>query len=311
MTPRAKPIRLAIALIALICLAGCATTRLTLSDHPLADRIWDVTQQRFISAQEAEDRVAAADIALLGETHDNPAHHHIQARLLRQAVAHGKRPALALEQIDAEWQAAVDAARAAAGATSNTIAQAGHISAGWEWPFYRPLVVQALRARLPIIAANLSRPRARKLAAKGLAALGDEAIEDLALDQPWTARQNATLRQLLVEGHCGEDDPMIDKLIHVQRTRDATMADKLLDSPVSVVAIMGRSHARADVGVPLYLRERAPDKGLLSLGLVEVETGKQNPADYADAAPGLHDLVWFTPRARRSDPCANVQQTGR
>jgi uncharacterized iron-regulated protein len=307
--PPILPMRFLSCLIALACLAGCAAPRLILAEHPLAGRVWDVALGRFLPPPEAEERIAAADIALLGEIHDNPAHHQIQARLLRQAIARGKRPALAMEQFDTDWQSAIDAARKA-GATTAAIAQAGRISSGWEWPLYQPLVLQALRERLPIVAANLSRERARGLASGGHAALGEGEARRLALDRNWSAEQGATLRRMLVDGHCGQDDPMIDRLVPVQRAKDAVMADRILGSGNAAVAIIGRSHARKDIGVPLYLRERAPEKRLVSLGLVEVEAGLGDPAAYPDAAPGLHDLVWFTPRALRPDPCAGFRKIG-
>lgn len=301
--------RLALCLTALVLFAGCAAPRLTLVEHPLAGRIWDSSQHRFISSREAEDRIAAADFALLGETHDNPAHHQVQAYLLRQVVARGKRPALAMEQFDTEWQGAIDSAYTP-GATSSAIAQAGHLGSGWEWPFYKPLVVMALKERLPIVAANLPRTRARGIASGGISALGPGEAKRLALDQEWNAAQNTTLRGLLVDGHCGDESPMIDKLIHVQRSKDAIMADRIMSSRSGTVAIIGRAHARADIGVPLYLQDRAPEKDVVSLGLVEVEPGRVDPADYPDAAPGIHDLVWFTPRSLRPDPCAGYKKAG-
>lgn len=300
------PVRPLLSLLLLVCLAGCAASRLTLTGHPLAGRVWDVAQQRFITPEEAETRIAAADIALLGEIHDNPAHHRLQARLLQRAGEQGRRPALAMEQFDSEWQAAIDAARASSSSAA-AVAKAGRISTGWEWPLYKPLVAYALKLQLPIVAANFSRSRTKAVFAGGHAALGDGEAGRLGLDQAWTAAQNAGMRRLLVEGHCGDDSPVIDKLIPVQRARDAYMADAILArSGAGVVATIGRVHARADIGVPLYLQRRAPEKRVLSLGLVEVMEGNSDPADYADAAPGIHDLVWFTPAAARPDPCREM-----
>lgn len=292
-----------LSLLLLACLAGCAASRLTLTEHPLANRVWDVAGQRLIPAEEAESRIAAADIALLGEVHDNPAHHRIQARLLQRASAQGRRPALAMEQFDSEWQAAIDEARATTSSPA-AVAKAGRISSGWEWPLYKPLVALALKLQLPIVATNFSRTRTRAVFAGGHAALGSGEVGRLALDQAWTPTQNAGMRRLLVEGHCGDDSPVIDKLIPVQRTRDAYMADAILArSGAGAVATIGRVHARADIGVPLYLQRRAPEKRVLSLGLVEVTEGRFDPAAYAETAPGIHDLVWFTPAAARPDPC--------
>lgn len=294
-------------LIAFAGLAGCAPSRLVLTDHPLVDRVWDVSQQRFITPQEAEARLAVADIALLGEVHDNPAHHHLQARLLQRVGANGRRPALAMEQFDSEWQAEIDATRLASSSTPIAIAKAGHMSTGWEWPLYKPLVSLALKMQLPIVAANFSRARTKPIVTGGFPALGSQETVRLGLDQAWSAKQNAAMRHLLVEGHCGDDSPMIDKLIPVQRTRDANMADAILARRTeATVAILGRVHARTDIGVPLYLRQRTPEKRVLSVGLVEVLDGKADPTDYPDAAPGIHDLVWFTPAATRSEPCLDI-----
>lgn len=288
---------------------GCsAQPPTTLDGHPLAGRVWDVAQQRFIEPGEAERRIVAADIVLLGETHDNPVHHAIQARLLQHALAAGRRPALALEQIDTEWQAAVDAARAErAGAAA--IGAAGKVAAGWQWPFYEPLVTLAVEHRLPIVAANVSRTRTRSIASEGLAALGPGEAERLGLAAEWPAPRRAAMRQILVDGHCGSDSPMIDKLIDVQRARDAIMADVILGAGADgVFAIIGRGHARADLGVPLYLQQRGNGRRVLSLGMVEVSESRRQPADYADAGGGAHDLLWFTPRAVRPDPCAGFKR---
>jgi uncharacterized iron-regulated protein len=295
-------------LLVAVVAAGCSAQPLTLEGHPLAGRVWDVAQQRFIEPAEAERRIVAADIALLGETHDNPAHHAIQARLLRQALAAGRRPALAFEQIDTEWQAAVDAARA--GSTdAAAIGAAGKVAAGWQWPYYEPLVALAVEHRLPILAANISRTKTRSIAADGLASLGEGEAERIGLAAAWPSPRRAAMRQVLVDGHCGSDSPMIDKLIDVQRARDAVMADVILKAGADgVLAIIGRGHARADLGVPLYLQQRANGRRVLSLGMVEVSGDRLQPADYPDAANGTHDLLWFTPRAVRPDPCANFKR---
>jgi uncharacterized iron-regulated protein len=269
-----------------------------LADHPLAGRAWDVQAARFIDAAEVERRIAVADIAMLGETHDNPAHHELQLKLYRGLVAAGRKPTLALEQLDAENQAAVDAARAQEGATPATLAQAGKVSRGWNWAFYEPLVAVALEHRLPIVAANLSRSRAREAAG----------ARPPAMEEVWNDDRQRTMRALLVASHCGDDSPMIDAMVDMQRARDALMAERIAQAPQPVVAIMGRGHADARLGVPLYLRSRFPQRTLVSVGLVEVREGAQTPSAYSDAASGAHDIVWFTPRAVREDPCAGFKR---
>src|SRR5512138_2205182 len=108
--------------------AGCATQRVdprlvlqpiagrtwvsTLhKNHPLVGKIWEGRAGRFVDEQALQDALGAADLALLGETHDNPDHHLLQARLIRAIVGSGKRPALALEMLTSELQPDVDAAQ--------------------------------------------------------------------------------------------------------------------------------------------------------------------------------------------------------
>jgi uncharacterized iron-regulated protein len=284
-------------MIALL-LGACAAPRLTMTDHALAGRLWDPAARRFIDAGDVAARVAASDLVLVGETHDNPAHHEIQLDLLKQAAG-ARRVALALEPLDAEWQAAIDAARE----SPDAMARAARVAKSWDWDrHYAPIVSYALEKGLRIVAANLSRERAREVGAKGFESLGGEAAR-LAVEPPWDAQRNATLRAILVEAHCGKDYPHIDGMVLSQRARDAVMADRLLAAKEPVVAIVGRGHARRDFGVPIYLAHRAPGVRVLSIGLVEVRDGDTRPQDYDEAAPGVHDLVWFTPRAPRDEPC--------
>ena len=69
-------------------------------DHPLVGRIWDQRGQRFADEEALVAAAAAADFVMLGEMHDNPDHHVVQARLVRALGDRGKRPALAFEMLD-------------------------------------------------------------------------------------------------------------------------------------------------------------------------------------------------------------------
>lgn len=280
--------------------AACSLVPGAPESHPLAGRIWDPAAQRFVTEAVALDRLAGPGIVLLGETHDNPEHHEIQLRVLQRIAERGGAAAVAFEQIDAERQPALDALREGDGAA---VGVAGAVDKGWKWPLYEPLASFARAQGWRIVAANLSRARAREVARQGLRALGAGQAERLALDRTDSPERRKAMRDELLASHCGQDDPLIDRLVDAQRARDAAIADRLLaaDRP-TVAAILGRGHARRDLAVPLYLAQRAPGSRVVSLGLVEVDEGRA-PADYPEAAPGVHDLAWFTSRAPREDPC--------
>lgn len=269
--------------------------------HPLAGRLWDVAAQRFIDETELLRRAAPAEVLLLGETHDNPEHHRLQAKLLQARVATGARPALLMEQFDRDQQTALDAARS----EGKDLAA---LMRGWDWALYRPLVTLAATARLPLRAANLPRSTMRPVVREGYATLAAGEAQRLALDAVWDDMRQKYLVDLIEASHCGQVTPQLrDGLVRAQRLRDATLADSALEAiDGGVVFILGRGHARRDVGVPLYLAARRPASRLLSVGFVEVSAGRTVPTQYEVERAGSiapYDIIWFTPRAERPDPC--------
>ena len=298
---------LSVFLILLLLLsAGCAgapDARLRDTDHPLSGRLWDVAARRFIDEAELIERATHAQVLLLGETHDNSEHHRLQGRVLRARLAAGARPALLMEQFDTDQQALIDQARQA----DLSLAP---LMRGWDWPQYQPLVAMANAARIPLRAANLSRSAIRPIVRDGYAALAPGEAQRLALESAWDAERQAYMVRLIDASHCGQVSAALrDGLVRAQRLRDATLADTALGQlEHGVVFILGRGHARRDVAVPRYLQTRRPGTRVLSLAFVEVSAPQIDPSRYeqeqvGDLAP--FDLLWFTPRAERADPCLN------
>ncbi|MCZ6823948.1 MAG: ChaN family lipoprotein, partial [Deltaproteobacteria bacterium] len=63
----------------------------------LAGRIWDVNAGEFLTPREFMERAQRSRFLLLGEKHDHPDHHIIQAWIIRALVADGRRPVVAFE----------------------------------------------------------------------------------------------------------------------------------------------------------------------------------------------------------------------
>ncbi len=285
-------------------LAGCTLIppgTLRDTDHPLAGRLWDVAAQRFIDEAEFLRRAAPAEVLLLGETHDNPEHHRLQVRILQARLAAGARPALLMEQFDNDQQAALDEARKAG-------KDLAPLMRGWDWALYQPLVALANSARIPLQAANLPRSATRPVVREGYATLAAGEAQRLALETVWDEPRQKYMAGLIEASHCGQVTPQLrDGLVRAQRLRDATLADAALGKiDNGVVFILGRGHARRDVGVPRYLAARRPATRVLSVGFVEVGAGRTAPTQYETervGGMGPYDLIWFTPRAERPDPC--------
>lgn len=286
--------------------------------HPLAGVVYDVAGARVATADDVVAAAATADVVLLGEQHDNVDHHRLQAALLHELLARGRRPAMAFEQIDLEKQAAVDFVLAD-DAASSPRERAGRVAeaVGWDksgWPpfeQYRPVFEMALAAGLPLEAANLSRARMHELFATGR-----KPVPEAPGLPKLTDAQKASMKDDIVDSHCGyAPDGLVTSMIEGQRRRDAAMAEAVgkaaaLPAPGGgvrgAVLLCGFAHARRDYGVPFYLAAAAPGLRVVSIAFVEVSPAGREPADYAEAlhAPQLpFDYVVFTPRVDNEDPC--------
>lgn len=272
--------------------------------HPLVGKLWDGTS--YISLETLAERVRAANVVVVGEKHDHPDHHRLQARVVKMMVRDRRAPSVLLEMVDADEQPALDAAWAKG-------LDAFPTEIGWEkrgWPafaIYRPVFELAQEAGLPLVAANLPRAQARTIAREGLSALDPALVTALGLDKPLAADARVALEAEIADAHCGHlPKNLLPTMADAQRARDARMAAKLVEVARDAVLVTGNGHARTDRGVPAHFRARKPDAKVLSVAFVEARSGKDEPGQYGEAwgapAPPF-DVVWFTPRLDDADPC--------
>jgi uncharacterized iron-regulated protein len=286
-------------------------------DHPLVGKIWEPKAARFVDEATLRAAVASADFVALGEIHDNPDHHLLQARLVRAMTAAGRRPALAFEMLDTDQQPKVDASVAAAPRDPDALGKAvDWAHSGWpEFRYYRPVFEAGLDAGLPIVAANLPRAKTKELRTKGREALDDGLRTRLERDEPIPKETVASMRAEMEEAHCGEmPDAWVDPMILVQRSKDARMAERMTTAGAErgAVLISGKGHARTDRGVPAIVAKDVPGKKVVVVAFTEVEKDQQDPAAYHEdedaAGPAPFDFLVFTPRTERGDPCEGMKQ---
>jgi uncharacterized iron-regulated protein len=291
--------------------------------HPLGGRIYDVALRKLADPVPAgaPALLLPDGIVLLGEVHDNPAHHRVRAWLIGDTIKARPqwRPAVAFEQIDTDRQEAVDRFEKLDAGARTAEGLFGLVK--WQesgWPpaeSYRPLMEAVVAARLPIYAGDLPRAHVRAIARSGLLQIAPEERARLGLDRPLPAPLADALRRELEEGHCGALPPQaLGGMAVAQRYRDAHMADVLLSAAQrhgSAILIAGNGHVRTDRGAPWHVRQRAPGTPVTAVLLLEVEDGRTNPADYVPRAPGgrpAADFIVFTPRAERADPCESLRK---
>lgn len=248
--------------------------------------------------------LATADVVLLGEVHDNAEQHRIRARWLEQ-LAGSRRFALVMEQFDVEHQPAIDAALRERLAPRELAERASFRFNGWSWPHYEPYVALAGVRSLPLYAGNLPSARIRAVRPETLPAVSDA--------------MRATLEHEIRAGHCNMlPEAAVVPMVNAQRARDVGMAEVIRrarrDTGLPVVLLAGNGHTRADVGVPVYLRDMLPGERIVSVGLLEPPmappaaenraAGSSPAASSSSSSSKSFDVVVTTTRQQREDPCA-------
>ncbi len=274
---------------ALVAFATSAT-----AGDELTGRIWAPPEQAFVDADRLEAAVADADYALLGETHTIARHHRLQARLL-DAAARERRPAVVLEMVARDAQGAIDTWRSDDGAPENFGEAVDWEQRGWpEWAIYQPILEVAVARELPIRAGAPSAETVRGIGQQGLRSLPTQRRLALGLDKALPERADERLRDTLEAAHCGSHSKVpIDRMVAVQRLRDASMAERMRTAgDGGAVLIAGNGHARRDYGVAHYLPGEARTVSVALLGTRADDT----LASVRDAHGGslAFDFVWFT-----------------
>ena len=321
---RTPSLRRALTLVVLLAvLAGCRTSATGMSwqsaverEHWLVGRVWDVSARRFVDEATVVARIAEARYVLLGEKHDNPDHHALQARMIRALTSAGRRPAVAFEMFTSSQAGALSRYLAAHPREPAGIADAMNWKAsGWPaWAMYEPIAEAALDAGLPIVAANLDDQRVRAVGRQGVAALDAAFVRRHGLDQSLATDVGDAMAEEIRDSHCGHaPEDRIGAMIGVQRARDAQMAEALLTAPGNdgAVLIAGAGHVRNDYGVPAYVRRIDPAARTVSIAFVEVDAKRTDIESYAERFGGRlpYDYVWFTPAVDDEDPCETFRKS--
>jgi uncharacterized iron-regulated protein len=278
-------------------------------DHALLGTIVRANSGERLTAPQFARIAADHAFVLLGEKHDNPDHHRLQAWTIDALVALDRKPAIAMEMLDddqlaalTEYRSRPDADPAGLGAALNWQAR------GWpSWQTYAPIAASAFRAGLPILPGNLTRAETRTIGRTGLDALEPALRSRLESSPRLDSARKTSLTEELRASHCGQlPGSALPRMADLQWARDAQMATTLREAvrgtgSATAILIAGSGHVRTDRGVPWHLRETAPSQKALAVAFVEVAEDRNDPRDY-----GLADrfnVLWFTARVDNDDPC--------
>ena len=334
-----KPIS---ALIAVILFSACTSPALedslptapvaALPDDPLLNTIVSTQDGQPLSPAELYDKIAAAQIAYLGETHENQRHHELQLETLQALLERGKHPAIGFEFFSVEQtgylQNYVQGQDGHGGQLSDEQAeQRLRQELGWgprrdrEWSHYFPLLKHAKEHGLTVFGTDLPdslRARIPRLGVAGLSAVEKRLLQSTGFNDPVYRRY---MEQTLIDAHCGWNNPsLISNLYETWLERNDAMAQSLVAMTQAaagqpILMIIGAGHTKHNLAVVERVQYLLPSVKQLNLGYQELNREPQPAADYYQTvsiegrslAP-IYEYLWFTPRASFEDPCERFKE---
>jgi len=285
---------------------------LLLTDHVLAEKIWDVKAKRFVDKQQLTKNIYTSNYVLLGETHDNPVHHKYQAWVIDTLSAKLPNASVAFEMISTTQGKAIEDEKISS--SDELIGILNQHEAGWEYERnYKPVFDSVIKAGYTMHPANFDRNTLFDIVKKGEES-APQAIKAVLKKNRVNKKDKAVMAKEIEEAHCGMANvKMISAMMLGQRVRDAVMSLALVNNRKDSAAILiaGSGHVRNDRGVPVYLQKEDASATILTIGFMEVSEDAESVENYAEYWKSNQlpfDYVWFTARVDRPDPCEDMRR---
>ncbi|WP_305042357.1 ChaN family lipoprotein [Geoalkalibacter sp.] len=210
-------------------------------------------------------QAAEARIVYIGETHDNPAAHRVQLRVLQHLAArYPDGLALGMEMFTPAQQNALD--RWVAGELDEKdFLRESDWYGTWrmDFAYYRDLLVLAREQRIPVIGLNAERSLVRQVSQSPPAELPAE-VQAVLPDMDRSDPYHTAMTQAIFAGHDAGQSGM-DGFLRVQTLWDEIMAENIaryLQSPQGenrrMVVLAGGNHVRHGYGIPRRVFRRLP-----------------------------------------------------
>ncbi|MCB8837159.1 ChaN family lipoprotein [Aurantimonas sp. VKM B-3413] len=283
------------------------------ADNPLVGGVFraDGTQTDSSSLLGA---ATDARYLLLGEIHDNPDHHRIQADIVGDLAAKVGDMSLVFEMIPQHFSDRLSDFGKPGTDMDSLGEKLAWNERGWpDFSTYKPIFDAALSDGLPIFGGDLDGETVGAVARRGISALPADEQQRLGLTNPLPEAQRQDMAEEIRASHCGLlPDAAVSPMVDAQRARDGALAEAMIGAAGKTgraVLIAGAGHVRNDRGVPSILHDRQPGSKSVSVQMVEVADGEGSPDDYglSTSTPAPYDFTIFTPRADLTDDCAALR----
>ena len=190
----------------------------------------------------------AAELLVFGETHDQPDQQRQVAEEVQRLAAAGRLAAVVMEMAERPHRSTGLARDASEAQVRDALAWRG-----WDWQPYAAVVMNAVRAGVPVLGGNLPRAELRT------------AMADASLEATLPPEVRERIEQAVREGHCDLlPDAQLPGMVRVQIARDRSMAATVsalareAAPQQTILLLTGAQHASRDRGVPWHLAVSDP-----------------------------------------------------
>jgi uncharacterized iron-regulated protein len=242
----------------------------------------------FVSESRMLQIATDSRIVYVGETHDNPAAHRVQLRVLDAlSERYPGRVALGLEMFTAGQQPVLDRWIAGELTEKEFLRESGwHEQWKMDFDYYRDILLFARERHIPIVGLNAEKDLVRTIGRKGPEGLVSEEqsrLPEMDLDDPY----QGALVKAIYGGHI-KGEAQLEGFLRVQTLWDETMAENVanfLAGPqgenMHMMIMAGGNHVQYGFGIPRRVFRRLPTSYALvgSKEIVVPESKRENLMD--------------------------------
>jgi len=271
-----------------VAIAALATAGAAAQAGYVPQRVFDTARGAFSDFESMVADLARADVAFVGEQHDDPNTHRLELAVLEALARRRGDVILSLEMFERDVQGRLDAFLRAETPEEEFLAGAR------PWPRYRsdykPLVDFAISKNWPVVAANVPRPIASEIAKGGLEVLQGKSDEDKTLfagelvcptDDEYFRRFGEAMGSHPAPGQSAEAARQTaERYYFSQCVKDETMAESIArayrrgvesgKAPL-VVHFNGAFHSDFRLGTAARTVRRLPDQRVMVISVLPVK----------------------------------------
>jgi uncharacterized iron-regulated protein len=255
------------------------------------DQVVETSTGEVLSFEQLMDLSGEKDLVFVGEVHDNPDHHLIEVQILQALLARHGPLTVAMEFFQKPQQSILDEYMKGAIDEKQFLEKVNWRETwGFDYHFYRPLLLAVKAAGGRILAINAPREIIRKVARSGLDSLPQNERAQLATRIDLTDKQHREYLLQIYRQHTHQDLKNFEYFYQAQCAWEDTMAESIANElkmhKREVIAFTGNGHITQKFGIPDRVQSRIP-VSLATIGLLPLD----GPTE---VEPASADFVWLT-----------------